>query len=65
MLRELNRFGLEATPEQRLGNVENVGGAVIHPEYVDLTGKMVGLTRKMALTREHMQTSLGNNAFQQ
>ena len=28
-------------------------------------GKMVGLTRKMALTREHIQTSLGNNAFQQ
>ena len=30
-----------------------------------LPAKMVGLTRKMALTREHIQTSLGNNAFQQ
>ena len=46
MLRELNRFGLEATPEQRLGNVENVGGAVIHPEYVDSTGKHGGFDQE-------------------
>jgi hypothetical protein len=33
---------LEATPEQRLGNVENVGRAAMHPEYVELTGKNGG-----------------------